>query len=85
MKESKGTRKPNRTHDEIRAALTAKIAYHNAQTEQFAARLAALDAPKQPRKSKVSYNKAFAEVKAAGITPEEILKILSERKEAATA
>lgn len=83
MEQVKRSRKQNRTHDEMRVALQAKIAYHNTQSKQLAARLAALDAPKQPRKSRASYNKAFAEVKAAGITAEELMKILSERKEAA--
>ena len=81
MKGSKGSRKQNRTHDEMKDGINEKIAYHHLQINQLNARLAALDEPKQPRKARASYNKAFAEVKAAGITPEEILKILAERKE----
>jgi phage shock protein A len=83
MEQAKKSRKQNRTHDEIKDALNAKIAYHHIQINQINARLAALDTPKQPRKARASYNKALAGIKAAGITPEELEQIINERKAAA--
>ena len=84
MEQIKKSRKQNRTHDEMRVTLNEKIAYHNLQIVQLNKRLADLDKPREPRKTRASMNKAMAEIKAAGITAEEIMKIISARKEAAT-
>ncbi len=84
MEQAKKNRSANRTHDEMRVTLNEKIAYHHLQINHLNARLADLDKPKEPRKSRASYNKAFAEIKAMGITAEELAQIISARKEAAT-
>lgn len=76
------SRKANRSIDERRTIIEQKIAYHEIHANQLRKSLADLDAPKQPRKSKGSYNKALAKIKDMGITAEELEKIISERKAA---
>ena len=82
MEPTKKARKQNRTQNERRDELNRKIAYHENQANQLKQKLVDLGKPRKPRA--LSMNKALAEVKAAGITPEELMKILSERKEAET-
>lgn len=80
MKNTTGTRKQNRTHEDIRDDLNQRIAKHHMQITQLEKRIAALDEPRKPRTARIGMNKAMAEIKAAGITPEELLKILAERQ-----
>jgi hypothetical protein len=82
MEQAKKSRKANRTHDELRDVYSQKIAFHEIQANQLRKKLADLDNPKQPRKSRMGITKALAEVKAEGVTPEEIMLFLKARKEA---
>lgn len=85
MEQAKKNRSANRTHDEMRVTLNEKIAYHHLQINKLNSRLADLDKPKEPRKTRLGMNKAVAEIKAAGITPEQILQFIAAQKGAVTA
>lgn len=80
MEQVKKTRKQNRSKDEIRDSVNAKVAYHHLQINQLNARLADLDKPREARKRSPGMNKALAEARAAGITPEQILQFVAAQK-----
>lgn len=80
MRKSTGTRKQNRTHEEIKVELNERKAKYYLHIAQIDRRLEALDAPRERKPRAMSVNKALAQVKAAGYTVEELIQIANERK-----
>ena len=72
-------RKGNRTHDEIRLEYEAKRAYHVAQVEAWAGKIAKLDEPRKPRQRKASMNGVFKAAKDSFST-DELMEILETAK-----
>ena len=73
-------RKANRTQEQIRLEFEGKRAYHVAQADMWAAKIAKLDEPKQPRQRKPSVTSALKAVKEE-FSREELLAILARARE----
>lgn len=73
-------RKANRSHEEIRLEFEGKRAYHVAQADMWAAKIAKLDEPKPPRQYKASVTSALKAAKKA-FSREELLEILEQARE----
>lgn len=76
--ESKG-RKANRTPEQIRNEYEGKRAYHVAQVEAWAVKIAKLDEPRKPRQRKASMNGVFKAAKDSFST-DELMEILETAK-----
>lgn len=72
-------RRANRTPEQIRADYEAKQAYHVAQVDAWAAKIAKLDEPRKPRQRKASINGVLKAAKD-DFSPDELLAILETAK-----